>query len=200
MKILDVSSYQGTVDWQQVKADSRYRIDGVYIKATEGVSVTDSALTTHVQEAKAAGVLFGLYHFAHPDLNSAVDEANHFLKVASQYSPELIPVLDIEVPTTPSGMTQAHLNSWMHWWDEIMTEHYPTYMIYSDRSYFDMYDFSMWTKRPLWIAAYQGTAPSPAPWSSWTMWQYTNSATVNGISGDVDLSDINSLVAIKLKQ
>lgn len=196
MKILDISEYQPTVNWAEVKADKRYVIGGVYIKATEGVSITDPKLASHVQSAIDAKIPFGLYHFAHPNLNSGADEANHFLSVAKQYACNFIPVLDIEVPT--SGMTQAHLNSWMQWWDKIITEHFPTYMIYSDRGYFDQYDFSKYTNHPLWIAAYQGTPPNTDPWPTYTMWQYTDAGQVSGISGKVDMSDVTSIQAISL--
>ena len=44
-------------------------------------------------------------------------------------------------------------------------------------------------KDPLWIASYDTSSPSlPSGWPSWTLWQFTSSGSIPGISGDVDVS------------
>ena len=49
---------------------------------------------------------------------------------------------------------------------------------------------------PLWVAAYGVSSPPlPAGWASWTFWQYTSSATVPGIIGNVDASYSNGAIA-----
>ena len=64
---IDVSSFQGTVNWSAVKSDG---IDFAWAKATEGsasyVNYTDAYLNANMAGANSAGVLIGAYHFAHP--------------------------------------------------------------------------------------------------------------------------------------
>ncbi len=61
---IDVSHYQGTIDWQKVaQAGIRF----VFVKATQGITVVDPQFQTNWQEAKAAGLLRGAYHFFEPD-------------------------------------------------------------------------------------------------------------------------------------
>ena len=48
----------------------------------------------------------------------------------------------------------------------------------------------------LWVAAYGVSSPPlPAGWASWTFWQYTSSATIPGIAGNVDASYSNGAIA-----
>src|SRR5207302_823289 len=73
---IDVSHYQGTINWPAVFASGeRFAFE----KATEGVTYTDPKFVTNMLAGKAAGVLMGAYHFARPLNNSAADEAAHFL-------------------------------------------------------------------------------------------------------------------------
>src|SRR5216684_4447101 len=97
---IDVSSYQGTVNWSQVKL-AGYTF--AWAKATEGLTVTDSQYLNNAVNGVSAGMYMGAYHFAHPDTHptnaDAISEANHFLSVAQPYiiSCQLPPVLDLEV-------------------------------------------------------------------------------------------------------
>src|ERR1700752_2318448 len=83
---IDVSSYQSTINWTQVKS-AGYIF--AFAKATEGLTVTDAEYYNNAVNGVAAGVYMGAYHFAHPDVNStnagAIAEANYFLSVAQPY-------------------------------------------------------------------------------------------------------------------
>jgi GH25 family lysozyme M1 (1,4-beta-N-acetylmuramidase) len=63
---IDVSSYQETVNWTSVKGAG---ITFAWAKATEGLTVNDAYFTANEANARAAGVLIGAYHFAHPELH-----------------------------------------------------------------------------------------------------------------------------------
>ena len=116
---VDVSSYEGNITWSKVKA-------GWYVfafaTATEGVTITDSYYVTNQVNGTSAGVVMGSYHFAHPENNTPVAEANYFLSVARPYikACNLPPVLDLEDP--PSGpslssyFTSAQLTAWVETW------------------------------------------------------------------------------------
>src|SRR6478672_1023511 len=61
---IDVSHYQGSVNWTSVKNAGR---SFGWAKATEGTGTTDSTFTSNANNAKSAGVVIGGYHFAHPE-------------------------------------------------------------------------------------------------------------------------------------
>ncbi len=105
---IDVSHWQGTIDWAKVKtAGKRF----AYMKASESTDFIDDHYATNRAQAKAQGIKVGAYHFARPSTTSgdAVAEANWFIKNAAPVSGELIPVLDLEVT---GGLTDAQLASW----------------------------------------------------------------------------------------
>src|SRR5436305_11355084 len=69
---IDVSSYQGSgVNWSSVKASGR---TFAWAKATEGVTINDSTFAGNENNGKAAGLIMGAYHFAHPGSNGAGTE------------------------------------------------------------------------------------------------------------------------------
>src|SRR6476661_5889179 len=59
---IDISHYQGTIDWNQVAADPK-AIKFAFMKATEDVTYTDPTFNTNIAGAKAAGILAAPYHF-----------------------------------------------------------------------------------------------------------------------------------------
>lgn len=88
---IDVSSYQANMDV------STYPCDFVICKATEGTGYVNPVCDVHYQQAKAAGKLLGVYHFARPDTgNSAESEADYFLGNIKGYLGEAVLALDLE--------------------------------------------------------------------------------------------------------
>ena len=99
-KGLDVSNWNGTINWTKV-AKAGYRF--AFGKATEGTAYLDKSYTANRNGSEAAGLVFGAYHFARPAggslagaTASALKQANHFLAVAGPQPGELPPVLDLE--------------------------------------------------------------------------------------------------------
>ena len=88
---IDVSHFQGEVDWQAV-AGVRF----AFIKATEGLADIDPRFRQNWQDSRAAGLLRGAYHFLHPNLD-ARQQAAHFLSVVNLDDDALPPALDVEV-------------------------------------------------------------------------------------------------------
>src|SRR5262245_8479872 len=108
---IDVSHYQGTINWTSVAAAGKVF---AFEKATESTNYTDPTLATNMTGGKNAGVLMGCYHFARPDTsaNDAVNEANYFVSVAGKYITTgwLHPVLDLEVG---SALGKTALSQWV---------------------------------------------------------------------------------------
>ena len=96
---IDVSGWQGAVDWGAVRRSGRLF---AFAKATEGQTFVDSTFgANRVGMAGAGLTLRGYYHFARPDRNSAAAEANHFLRTVGPLGPGEVPVLDLEVAPGP---------------------------------------------------------------------------------------------------
>ena len=183
---IDVSSWQGSVDWGAVRRSGRLF---AFAKATEGQTFVDRTFATNRVEMAANGlVLRGFYHFARPDRNSAATEAAHYLRTVGPLGPGEVPVLDLEVAPGPG------VGDWAAEWLALVAKGTgKTPILYSYQSYLYSIPTARLTQYPLWVAAWgnnDGTLPTSPPktdrWSSWTFWQYTSNAVVPGVTGRVD--------------
>ncbi len=187
---VDVSSYEGTINWSQVKAGG-YTF--AFAKATEGVGLTDSYFVGNETNGTSAGVVMGAYHFAHPESNTATAEANYFLSVAGPYIKTcyLPPVLDLEDP--PSGpslstyFTPAQLTAWVQtWMTTVKSATGIAPIIYIGPSNASFVDSSL-NVYGLWIDDYNSNPKNPPPnigvWKTWDFKQYSWTGTIPGISG-----------------
>jgi len=196
---IDVSSYQGTINWTQVKA-AGYTF--AWAKATEGTTITDSKYSSNATNGVSAGVKMGAYHFSHPETNSATSEANYFVSVAGAHivSCELPPVLDLEDP--PSGpaltsyFTSAQLTSWVQtWMTTVKNATGINPILYTDGSIAGYLNSSLTTYK-LWIADPDNSSTAPPTsigvWPTWAFKQYSWTTTVPGITtGGVDADVFN---------
>jgi len=204
---IDVSSYQTTINWTQVKnpGDKIFAI----AKATEGLTITDAYFVTNETNGAAAGVVMGAYHFAHPETNSATSEANYFLSVASPYigAGHIPPALDLEDPPTglalTSAFTSAQLTTWVQtWMTTVQNATGVKPILYTDGSIANYLNASLNTYG-LWTADPDGS-PTVTPsgtylgvWGADVIKQYSWTGTVSGISGtgDEDLDVFNGTQA-----
>lgn len=179
---IDVSHWQGTVDWQRVAG---HGISFAFIKATEGGDYTDPAFAANWAGAAPAGVARGAYHFYRPQTDAAA-QAEHFLRTVQLRAGDLPPVLDVEVTDGRSASAiAAGVRTWLET-VERATGRRP--IVYTRASFWSaqMGDFGAY---PLWVAHYSAASPNiPAGWSGWTFWQHSDAGRVAGISGDVDLN------------
>lgn len=182
---IDVSAFQGSINWKQVAADG---ISFAWIKATEGTTITDSAFGTSYRDAKNAGILRGAYHFARPGAGSAHDQAQQFVSVvqASGGFDQLPPVLDVE---DDGGLSPDALATWIEDWMSIVKATAGSQpILYTYTSFADSHLNAALSNTPLWIASYQVNQPKDTSgWTHWTFWQYSDTGAVRGITGHVDL-------------
>jgi lysozyme len=196
---IDVSNWQGTVDWAQVYS-AGYRF--AFCKASEGTTYTDPYFVSNQQNGNARGLLMGAYHFARPDYgNDAGDEARYFVGVAGAYIKTgfLRPALDLE---TGGSLGKTALTAWVHkFMDTVKYETGVTPIIYASSYYANNYLESSATVYDLWIAhwTYDPTmTPNTGIWSTWAFWQWSNLSSVPGIIGKVDSDAFNGdLVALQ---
>ena len=129
---LDVSSYQGNVNWSTVAANGgRF----AYIKATEGTGYTNGYFAQQYNGSYNAGLIRGAYHFALPNASSGATQANYFVSHGGGWSRDgktLPPALDIEYNpygATCYGLSQSAMTAWIHDFSNTVlsrTGRYPT--------------------------------------------------------------------------
>lgn len=188
---IDVSHWQGTIDWAKVKAAGK---TFAIAKATEGIGFEDDAYDRNKAGAMAQGIKFGAYHFARPGSNNPVTEADWFVDTAGYERGMLIPTLDLELT---GGLGTTALTNWVMAWLGRVDERLGVKpMIYTSPSFWRSYmGDSRWFAdngyTVVWVAHWGVTSPSVpgSSWGgrSWTFWQYTSDGTVPGIAGRVDL-------------
>lgn len=185
----DISSYQGGIDWQQYVAWAR-QWDGiarVAVKATEGAGFTDPRFYANHAEALAAGVdVIISYHFGRPDLNGAVTEANWMYQVVGNSRAQDLLMLDYEQNTSAATAEWAYdFLSRL----ESLSGRLPA--IYASAAYIRtrLQDARL-ARFPLILAEWTYDAAArpgcPAPWTSYLAIQYSDKASIPGISGAVD--------------
>ncbi|MBK7859909.1 MAG: carboxypeptidase regulatory-like domain-containing protein [Archangiaceae bacterium] len=184
---LDVSVWQGTINWSAVKNAGK---QFVVIRAAHGLS-TDTRFATNWTQAKSVGIIRGAYQWLVPS-QSVTQQANLMVSLMSTMTADdLPPVVDVEEAGTT---TPAQLAALVQQWVDIVqagTGRKP--VIYSG-SYFwdDHVKSASFNTLPLWIPNYGVTCPRlPSVWSNWAMHQYTSTGSVSGISGNVDLDRFN---------
>lgn len=192
LKGIDVSHWQGTVNWTSVKA-AGYTF--AFCKATEGATFTDSRFATNWPAMKAAGLIRGAYHFARPN-SSATVQADSFVKTVKPTRGDLQLVVDLEAD---DGQNAATIWAWTQAFVKRVKERTGRPCIIYTGFYFwrdKMGNPSSNLNCPLWIPSYSVTDPAnlliPTAWSTWSFWQHSETGSVPGISGNVDLNYFKS--------
>jgi len=179
---IDLSGWQDPVDFSAVRA-AGYSF--VYAKCTEGAEFVDGTYDRKKQQANAVGLLFGAYHFV--DWNaSAQSQAELFLANATLGKGDLVPMIDCEgVPGISAARCIATISTISQ---AIAAAAGRLPAIYLDPDFWKSYLGSTdgFSGHPLWLAQYAKQMQSLGSWEP-TFWQFSNTGTVPGVEGDVDL-------------
>ncbi|HEX2898860.1 MAG TPA: glycoside hydrolase family 25 protein [Bacteroidia bacterium] len=183
IKGIDVSRYQGKIDWRKVKA-AGYRF--AFIKATEGTDYVDPYFAVNWDEAGDKGVVRGAYHFFRPGQDGKA-QAEHFLKHLQVRKGDLPPVLDLEV--TDDATAAAIRREALEWLQTVENATGMKPIVYTLPHFADSYLDSKLARYPLWVVDLTLFRPSASlGWPNWTFWQHSHRGRVDGIAGDVDLN------------
>jgi GH25 family lysozyme M1 (1,4-beta-N-acetylmuramidase) len=184
----DVSSFQhpngAAIHWTKVRKSGR---TFAIVKATEGTTYTNPYFAKDYAAAGAAGLVRGSYHFARPAtpiVSTAQAQAKAFAaQVGTVTSAKTLPpALDLEVT---GGLNSSQLVTWAQVFllkMRALTGRTP--MLYTYPFFWSsiVNDPTAFRRFPLWMASYGASAPTS------TLWQYTDSGKVKGISNLADLS------------
>ena len=203
---IDVSYFNGQIDWAKVKAQG---IDFAIIRVAgrtwgSGILFEDSNSYKqmenggeYLQQAKAAGLKVGVYVYSSAiNANEAVEEASLALNILNGTALDLPVYIDMEYSGDyPNGRADK-LSAQQRF--EIVEAFCTTVKnggytpgVYAGQYYFESgaLNFSQVSKYNVWLASYTKDQKLPG-FSGYNMWQFTSAGTVNGISGNVDLNVI----------
>ena len=190
---LDVSNWNGSIDWIQVAGDG-YTF--LFAKATEGTTFSDVTYPVNRGATQGLGLRIGAYHFARPSgtgeasiTASAIAQADHLVDYAQPAAGDLPPALDLE---TNGGLSPANLVRWTQaWLDEVATRTGVHALIYASPNFWktSLGDTTAFAGNgdPLWIAHWT-TNPAPlvpaSNWDGlgWMFWQWTHCTKVAGLA------------------
>lgn len=196
--VIDVSTYNGNINWNAVKASG---INDVIIRVGyrgwgTGRIVKDNRFDQNVQGARAAGLNVGAY-FVTQAINTAeaVEEASFIVQEANMNGLNLPLVIDVEWAGSGSeqgrgnylsaGERTAVINAFC----ETVWSAGRVPMVYANRNWFNNYINSpaIVPYAEIWVAQYADIDETTYG-GRYNMWQFRSDGSVNGISGNVDMS------------
>ena len=195
--VIDVSSWQGDIDWAKAKADG---VEGAIIRLGYGWgNYADAKAQRNINECKRLGIPFGIYWYSYAyDANCARAEGNDVaaklrqmgvspndLKYPVYYDLEKWTWAGHTPPTNPnvySGMADA-------WYGALQSAGYKNLGVYSYTSYLQgpLNNSNIYAKTR-WVAQYGAQMGYNAFDTNDRGWQYTSSGRINGIGGSVDMN------------
>jgi lysozyme len=200
---IDVSQWQGTVDWSKAKP----LISFAFIRAGIGNDVTDTQFMRNVNECQRLNIPHGLYWYIKPDKDWRRTAAS-FATAYNSYGGPLPPVFDVE---DNGNLSKAALESWLlKCVNEFERLTNKPVMIYTAPGFWNgAMPITNWAKnRLLWVAHWTTAAQPllPLEWTNitnprtWTFWQHSADgnglgATYGAQSASIDLDRFNGSIA-----
>ena len=185
MKIIDVSKHQGTIDWAKVKNS----VNGAIIRCGYGDDYTaqdDPKFKENVEACIKYDIPFGVYIYSYAKtLAQSISEAKHVLRLVQPYKDKLsFPIyLDLEEHGTSDGAVDRAIA----FGDIIEAEGYWC-GIYANEYWWNTFLTNRLDRFTKWVAKYSSNPPQNIS-NGYDIWQYTSKGMVDGISGNVDISE-----------
>lgn len=193
LKGVDVSYYQGTVNWASVKAGGQ---SFAFARVSDGVNYPDTKFSTNWPAMKKAGLVRGVYQYFRPtqDVQAQVDLLVSKLEAAGGLQPgDLPPVLDLE---TDGGLAASTVVTRAKAWLAKVEAKFGVKPIVYTAAFMSSTIGTSFGAYPLWVANYGATCPlMPSGWTNWKIWQTSESGSVSGIGGNVDTNLFNGNLA-----
>lgn len=186
---VDVSSYQGDIDWEILASQN---ISFAFIKATEGSSFVDPYFDYNYKEAQKTKLRVGVYHFFSYD-SPGKTQADNFIKTVEKHEGMLPPVIDLEfyADKAKNPPEQSEVRRQL---DDFINElefHYEMKpIIYATKKSYDLYLAGAYKDYDIWIRDVIAK-PSLSDNRKWVFWQYTDRKRLNGYDGKEKYIDMN---------
>ena len=181
-KVIDVSAWQGYIDWDLVKQSD---VDGVILRVSAGAEKEDARLSEYITNLKRLGIPYGIYIYSYAEnYSEGVYYANFVNGIIKKYdmNPTLGIYLDLESNSITNYMGVYQYEQVVRGFMSVLPQaKVYTYTNYANTSLNSSYIRSYIT----WIAQYNHYTTYTGNYNAW---QYTSSGNVSGISGNVDVS------------
>jgi len=186
---VDVSNYQGSVDWDEMASQD---IDFAFIKATEGSSHVDKSFQDNWSKIAETDIYAGAYHFFSFE-SSGKTQAENYINTVGSLEGKMRPAVDVEYYGSKARedldyeAIKAELGVLL---EELEAEYgvkpviYCTYKAYDNIICGDFDDYDLWI-RNIYIT------PDVTLSGRWMYWQYTDKAELSGYSGPERYIDMN---------
>lgn len=180
---IDVSHYQGRIDWEALISGSE--ISYVYLKATEGAALADDTYERNLREARKVGLSVGSYHFYRPNV-SWDEQFRNLISVVKKEEQDLTLLVDIETAgKVSSDKFIADLKKFL----AKVEEHYGRKpLLYTYQNFYNKHLVGHFQAYDFMIAKYQPEPPVLSDGKTYLLWQYTDKGRLPGIAGGVDRS------------
>ena len=191
VKGVDVSEYQGEVDWDKIKEQN---IDFAFIKATEGSKGKDDSFDKNYEKLKNMDMLLGLYHFFSFE-SLGEEQADNYIKVVGNIENDenlMLPIIDIEYY---SYYKKAKPNKeWVtkelqKMLDKLEKTYRVKPIIYTTMEFYQEYIEGEFLEYDIWIRNIL-TKPDLEN-REWKFWQYTGRGKLEGYNGEEKYIDLN---------
>ena len=195
--VIDVSGWQGDIDWAKAKADG---VEGVIIRLGYGEgNNADKKAQRNISECKRLGIPFGIYWYSYADTPAlAKEEGTDVVAKLKQFgvnpSDLAYPVYyDLEKWTweghKPPTDPNVYNNIVNNWYSALQSAGYKNLGVYSYTSYLQgpLKHANIYAKTT-WVAQYGARMGFDSFPTNSRGWQYTSSGKVDGISGNVDMN------------
>ena len=181
---VDVSEYQGMIDWKQLSAG----LDFAFIKATEGSSHQDPTFSANFPGAAEAGLLIGAYHFFSFE-SPGETQAENFVRTVGDLNGRLPPVVDVELygrfKQEPPSIEDVRARL-----DPLLAALEARYgskpILYATQASWSMYLKDAYAGYPLWIREVYLVPRMP-----FLFWQYSDRGRLEGYDGPEEFIDLN---------
>jgi lysozyme len=185
---IDISSYQGEVDWDALASED---IDFAYIKATEGSSSIDSQFAANWAGASRTGLLIGAYHFVSFESSGEAQAAHVIDTVPDDATLPIALDLEFHGEFFAHPPTREQVDEILHPLLERLEEHYGAPpVIYATPQAYDRYLSGGYARNPIWIRSLV-LPPRLGDDRDWTIWQYSDRDRLRGYVGVEQYIDMN---------
>lgn len=191
VKGVDVSEYQGEVDWDKIKEQN---IDFAFIKATEGSKGKDDSFDKNYEKLKNMDMLLGLYHFFSFE-SLGEEQADNYIKVVGNIKNDeslILPIIDIEYYSyykkakPDKEWATKELQKML---EKLEKTYRVKPIIYTTMEFYKEYIESEFLEYDIWIRNIL-TKPKLEN-RDWKFWQYTGRGRLEGYNGEEEFIDLN---------
>ncbi len=183
IKGIDVSYFQGDINWKQV---AQNQIEFAMVRATYGTTGTDIMFAKNMDAIKETNIYPGAYHYCYAiNVQEAILEAKHFINTIKPYKLQYPAALDLEEASIAELGKEAVTDIIIAFVETLKSaDYYP--ILYADLNWVRNYiDISRISDLDIWLSEW---GPQMQYTNNVTMWQYSSGGSVPGINDRVDMN------------